>query len=65
MLIVRFQRKRKRVCWGDSGHIPAVVQGKMAFRYVEICLWLTVACWGQGKGMYVYAKTHKHHPELF
>lgn len=50
MLIVWFQEKRKRACWGDSGHIPTVVQGQIVFRYVEICLWLTVACLGAGEG---------------
>lgn len=65
MLIVWFQEKRKRACWGDSGHIPTVVQGQIVFRYVEICLWLTVACLGAGEGYDVHAKTHKHHPELF
>lgn len=50
---------------GDSGHIPTVVQGKTVSRYVEMCLWLTVAGWGQGKDLYIYAKTQNHHPELF
>lgn len=42
--------KKQKSLLGDSGHIPAVVQGQIVFRYVEICLWLTVVCLGAGEG---------------
>lgn len=49
--------------WGDSGHIPTVVQGKMILRYLEIRLWLTVAV-GAGDGCMCVRKSSQTPPCL-